>query len=141
MKYITTYVLILGCFIFYSPIAMAQDISDFKWKNRVLLLIDTASNSKNIKQQIQAFEGQHTAFQERDIIYFISTPKGSYGSDKQLLNLSGLEKYRKKDFSGLILLGKDGGIKLKEAFIVPAKTIISLIDTMPMRQSEKNTPQ
>ncbi|WP_405247294.1 MULTISPECIES: DUF4174 domain-containing protein [unclassified Cellulophaga] len=141
MKHITTYILILGCFFLYSPIAMAQDISDFKWKNRVLLLIDTASNSNNIKQQIQIFEGQHDAFQERDIIYFISTPKGSYGSDKQPLDLRGLEKYRKKDFSGLILLGKDGGIKLKEAFIVPAKTIISLIDTMPMRQSEKKSPQ
>ncbi|KGK29554.1 hypothetical protein EL45_15025 [Cellulophaga sp. E6(2014)] len=120
---------------------MAQDISDFKWKNRVLLLIDTASNSKNIKQQIQAFEGQYSAFQERDIIYFISTPKGSYDSDKQLLNLSGLEKYHKKDFSGLILIGKDGGIKLKKPFVVPVKTIISLIDTMPMRKSEKKSPQ
>lgn len=132
--------MILGCFFFYSHIAMAQDLSDFKWKNRVLLLIDTESNSENIKQQIKAFEGQHNAFQERDIIYFIITPKGSYNSDKQLLTLSGLQTYQKKDFSGLILLGKDGGIKLKDTFIVPAKTIISLIDVMPMRQSEIISP-
>ncbi|WP_158975783.1 DUF4174 domain-containing protein [Cellulophaga sp. L1A9] len=140
MKHINKYLMILSCFFFYSPIAMAQDISDFKWENRVLLLVDTDLNSENIKLQIKAFEGQHNAFQERDIIYFMITPKGSYDSDKQLLALSGLETYQEKDFSGLILLGKDGGIKLKNAFIVPAKTIISLIDAMPMRQSEMNSP-
>ncbi|WP_165747802.1 DUF4174 domain-containing protein [Cellulophaga sp. Z1A5H] len=141
MKHILKYVTILACFFFYSPITMAQDISDFKWKNRVLLLVDTELNSENIKQQIKVFEGLHDAFQERDIIYFIITSKGSYDSDKQLLNLKGLETYYHKDFSGLILLGKDGGIKLKTPFIVTAKTIISLIDSMPMRQSEMNSPR
>jgi hypothetical protein len=115
---------------------MAQELSDFKWKNRVLLLMDNGVNTQNIDQQIEAFKNHSAAFQERDLVYFIITPKSIYNSEKTPIKLGGLDAHQKNNFKGLILLGKDGGIKLKESFVVSAEVIIALIDSMPMRRSE-----
>ena len=118
---------------------MAQDITDFKWKNRILLLIDTAPNTEALTEQIDVFNKQSVSFKERDLIYFILTPDAIYNSTKTKIALSGLGKYQKNGFRGLILLGKDGGVKLKKPFLVTSEAIISLIDTMPMRQIESDS--
>jgi hypothetical protein len=48
-----------------------------------------------------------------------------------------------KDFQGVVLIGKDGGVKFKERFMVAPATIFDIVDSMPMRQAEiknRNTP-
>lgn len=40
------------------------------------------------------------------------------------------------NFEGVLLIGKDGGIKLKKPFIVKPQTIFDLVDSMPMRRAE-----
>ncbi len=42
---------------------------------------------------------------------------------------------REGDFE-VILIGKDGGVKLRENSFVEQEKIFALIDTMPMRQAE-----
>lgn len=139
MKSNITFSLFFSCAFFFLNFTMAQDIADFKWKNRVLLLIDTAPNAEALTEQIDVFNKQSVSFKERDLIYFILTPDAIYNSTKTKIALSGLSKYQKNGFRGLILLGKDGGVKLKKPFLVTSEAIISLIDTMPMRQIESDS--
>jgi len=40
------------------------------------------------------------------------------------------------EFQGIILIGKDGGVKLRKTYIVEANEVFDLIDLMPMRRSE-----
>jgi len=138
MKKIEMYVLTLCCF-FCSHYAMTQDISDFKWKNRVLILVAKDLNNEDLNTQIEAFKDYSDDFEARDLILFISTPQGTYTSHKTSVDTKGIDTYRKNNFEGIILLGKDGGIKLKKPFIVTAKTILNVIDAMPMRQNEKKS--
>ena len=39
-------------------------------------------------------------------------------------------------FTGIVLIGKDGGVKMKKEFQVDPKTVFTLIDGMPMRRAE-----
>ncbi len=133
------FILLMAYFSSSINCIMAQELADFQWKNRVLLLVDSDVNSENIEQQIAVFKNATEAFEERDLVYFIITPKGVYSSEKKPIKLGGIDTYQKNNFKGLILLGKDGGIKLKESFVVSTETIIALIDSMPMRRSEKKS--
>lgn len=134
-------VLVLCCSFFFINSTMSQDISDFKWKNRVLLLVADNLNHKNLNKQLEVFKQTTNAFKERDVILFMITPKSSYNSDKTPVNLEGIDTYQKNNFEGVILLGKDGGIKLKKPFVVPTKSILDLIDSMPMRRGEIKSQQ
>tara|TARA_R110002051_G_scaffold241712_1_gene302087 strand:+ start:57371 stop:57709 length:339 start_codon:yes stop_codon:yes gene_type:complete len=112
---------------------MTQDISDFKWKNRVLILVAKDLNNEGLTAQLAAFKDFLDDFEVIDLTVFVSTPQGTYTSYKTLVDIKGIARYRKNNFEGIILLGKDGGTKLQEPFVVPAKTILNVIDAMPMR--------
>jgi hypothetical protein len=42
----------------------------------------------------------------------------------------------KRTFSGVVLIGKDGGVKLRNDYVVAPQKILDLIDGMPMRRAE-----
>lgn len=100
-----------------------QNLKQYQWKNRLLLLFGDESTSVYNKQK-SIFSQESHALKERDILIL----KGTKHLERQL-NL-------KNNFSGIILIGKDGGIKLEEPFVVHPKTIFALIDGMPMRRAE-----
>lgn len=115
---------------------MAQDISDFQWKNRILLLVSDTLTSESLNKQLNAFQSFSEAFKKRDLVIILITPKATYSNTKAPISITGIDVYRKDNFKGIILLGKDGGVKLKDTFVVLPEIIIALIDAMPMRQSE-----
>lgn len=136
MKKIEKFILVLCCFFFFMNTTMGQDISDFKWKNRVLMLVSDDVDNEILNTQLEILNKSAEAFKERDLILFIITPKNTFTSNKTSVNLKGIAPYQKNNFEGVILLGKDGGVKLKEPFTVSSKTILNLIDSMPMRRGE-----
>ncbi len=119
--------------------ATAQNIEKYQWKNRIILLKENTIDSDRLTGQLQRLEADSKALAERDILIFIITGGSVYDTSKKRLDLnyeSIVEKHGLNDFQGLILIGKDGSLKLKECFIVDAKTIFELIDAMPMRMAE-----
>ena len=80
------------------------------------------------------------ALQERDLLLFLSTTEGVYKPDGTKTTLSREDSQSRwniqNDFTGLLLIGKDGGVKLKQDFIVAPQEIFDLIDGMPMRRAE-----
>ena len=137
MKYFTN--LCLLAVILTSTTVMAQNIDSFKWENRILLLKDSHFNSTKLQQQLKALLSNPEKLQDRDILIFALTDEGVFDTLKSKTKLQSrqiIEEFGLKDFQGLILLGKDGGVKIKKSFVVSPTSIFNLIDSMPMRRAE-----
>ena len=116
-----------------NGLTFGQDMESYLWKNRVVLIFGDKSYGYQEKKQLRAFTSFTKEIEERDMI--ILAPKKN---ERRAL----LEKFRLNDsFSGLILVGKDGGIKLNQSLVVEPKTVFDLIDSMPMRKSEMRKKQ
>lgn len=118
----------------------AQGLDDYQWKNRILLLVDESSGSDVLTSQLAALTADQKALTERDLIIFRVTPNMVYTSDRTKTELNPQRIYEDcdldTDFNGVVLLGKDGGVKMREPFEVAAQRIYGLIDGMPMRRRE-----
>lgn len=71
---------------------------------------------------------ESAGLKERDLIVLVAQ-----GDIKEQLYENLLLR---NDFEGLVLIGKDGGVKHKQAFMVQPKSLFSIIDAMPMRKAE-----
>ncbi len=125
--------------ILISTTTMAQNLDAYKWENRILLLKVSDFSSGELKEQLKTLQHHPEELRNRDILIFIVTDDAVLDTLKRKTVLKSrqiIEAYGLKDFQGLILIGKDGGVKMKERFVVRPKAIFSLIDSMPMRQAE-----
>ena len=113
----------------------AQELTEFKWKNRVLLIIDTNDNLPDRDLQVTEFVTRPNEMEERDLVLFVCTGKEVLDKDGLKTDINP-DKISYGEFQGVILIGKDGGVKLRKKFIVEPKEIFDLIDQMPMRRSE-----
>ena len=118
-----------------------MDLTQYKWKNRLLFVF--APNSTHplyvdIKNDIVA---QKEEVLDRDLIVF-----EIFDNDTSLKDMTEIDpesaaavrqnfKVRSGSFT-IILVGKDGGVKLRRTEKVNLTDIFSLIDAMPMRREE-----
>ena len=116
------------------------DLSDFRWKNRLILLFSPSKDDSSYKNQKNRFDSLENELADRDLIVFHVYPNaGCYQSSK--INQSSAQKLRKyygiePKQSTVLLIGKDGGVKLQEEMPIEAAQIFALIDKMPMRIRE-----
>ena len=124
---------------FFTSLSMySQELQDYKWKNRIILIISSSEKSEIFNKQINALEEDHTALEERKLILFKILPskfKINLEEWKQDSNLYDAYNPDKEDFK-IILIGLDGGIKLNKDSFKSRSELFALIDGMPMRQAE-----
>lgn len=111
----------------------SQHLSDYKWKNRVLILTDMDGTGRNLKSAYKLVNAQEDAWKERDVIVLFLINKELSTSKGERINYS---KFLPEKFKGYILIGKDGGIKMKENYPLEPEKVFERIDGMPMRQAE-----
>ena len=100
------------------------------WKKRPVVIFSDSPDDINFKLQIKMLKKNVNALEERDIIVFTDTnPEIS----SELRN-----KLRPRGFT-LIILGKDGEVKLRKPFPWKIREISRVIDKMPMRMQEMNS--
>jgi len=131
-----------------STIAMAQtdkpiqaEPADFQWDNRILVVTANSESDSLYQKQMLEFEDREEGLRDRDLIIFSVFRNGMSRLDQQALHQKSseaiLEKYGSDDSDfRILLIGKDGGVKLGKDSPVMAKDIFGLIDSMPMRQRE-----
>ena len=137
MRYITILLIITS--LINSTLIWTQDLEPYKWEKRILLLKDTHFESDVLQVQLTQLQSSPKKLQNRDLVIFIITDETVYDISRintKLHSFQIVKKYGLADFRGLLLIGKDGGIKLKESFVVNPESIFNLIDGMPMRQAE-----
>jgi hypothetical protein len=121
--------------------ALSMDLTKFQWKNRLLFLFaEDASDPffKNLQGQIMA---QKAEVDDRDLIVFEVPAQGPARMNNSPLDRKEADSIRThfaipSNTFNLILVGKDGGIKLKSEDRVDLSDVFGLIDSMPMRQRE-----
>ena len=127
-------------------ISQKLNLKDYKWNNRVVLVM---ANEVNLKYSQQVKEITNESIQnllERQIIlieiqnnsYSIFDPKsGEIGERNWKPTEDIFEKYLdKKDDFRFVLLGLDGGVKVDNTEVVTTKELFRKIDSMPMRRAE-----
>lgn len=113
----------------------AQNISDFKWKNRIIVLYENDTNANEVKSALEIIDTNASKYTERDIRVFVYKDDVFYNTNRKATGI------KKSDilpeiFKGYILIGKDGGIKVKAPYPFNLENLFLLIDSMPMRKSE-----
>jgi hypothetical protein len=133
---IAVILLSLGSILLKSATLVTLD--DLKWNNRIIV---TFSNDKNIIKGIfQELKDNEPEINDRDIIFFLFDPDRTITNSKEQLSLQdqGIlihQYYHHDDQLKVILIGKDGGVKL-ETDSFDLQNIFQIIDAMPMRQRE-----
>ena len=118
-----------------------MDLDKFQWKNRLLFLFAADGNSplfKNLQNEIIA---QKAEVEDRDLVVFEVLQKGASRMNAAPLDQQMVDSIRdhfrvpQHTFT-LILVGKDGGTKMKRHDQANLKEVFELIDSMPMRKNE-----
>lgn len=119
----------------------AQDFSDYTWKNRLILIYPDQEESKRYQEQINELSIDVKALEERKLKVF-EVKKGSIceilpqrKSPQKLENQSLAFATNNQRFR-VVLIGLDGGVKLRRSTIVGRDYLFALIDGMPMRRAE-----
>jgi len=135
------------CFILYSLTfwnpneTLSMDLAQFQWKNRLLFLFFPDKNHSLFKSLKSEIMNQHAEVKDRDLVVFEMLERDSAkmnGADIDRQTADSIREHfsvPSNKFS-LILVGKDGSIKLKSHDHVSLEEVFELIDSMPMRQSE-----
>lgn len=117
-----------------------DSLSTYEWKNRVVIVFG-ASQDETASRQIEALGSQEAALADRDMVVLKvegDTVRTIYGPSASpnaaaLKSEAGVEGGR----FAVVLVGKDGGVKLRSDKLVSDVEMFDLIDRMPMRQSEQ----
>lgn len=134
--------LLLLIFLFQSCI-MAQDLKTHLWEDRVILLFASDFQQTALIKQLDLFKENPEGLMERKLVVYQITPNAikkngvdffDKKNNKQLFKKYGL----KKDEFTFVLIGLDGGEKMRATKIVSLNKLFGKIDRMPMRRSEMN---
>ena len=128
--------LILVLLSFFNINCNEDLLSDYKWKNRILIVID-ADKIGFDKTFIDQYKQDCL---DRDLVLFIINDDKLYidGEIASVKTFNYLNNRIKKisESSNLILVGKDGGVKETYKFNNDIKQVFKDIDAMPMRIRE-----
>lgn len=124
-----------------NSLAVSLDLSQFQWKNRLLFIFSPSRDHPLFHTLHQSLLSQEAEVKDRDLIIFEILDSGPSNMNKNDLDPQTAQLLREKfDISTgkftVILVGKDGGVKLKRQTQTQLGDIFALIDSMPMRQDE-----
>jgi hypothetical protein len=127
-------------FLLSSQVFAMNSLSDLTWKKRIIIVFADAGD-KRLERQVKILTDQRAELEERDLVV-ISVTNGeastAFGNAAKpdaaaLRDETGV----KKGSFQVILVGRDGGIKLRSDTVVPDVELFDVIDRMPMRQAER----
>ena len=131
------YFLTLSRFIY--SIDTLENLSDLKWKYRILIISD-AQNEIYLKEKMNNISKYGQEIIDRDLIIFFENNEDIYYNStlvSKSLKKSIMSLISQYQIDGkMILVGKDGGVKRVFSSLDQINEVFDLIDTMPMRKIE-----
>jgi len=107
--------------------ADVQDLNEFIWEKRPIVVFADSPNDPNFRQQIEFLEARAEELAERDVIVLTDTDPSTE---------SGLRQHLRPRGFMLVLVGKDGSVLLRKPFPWNVRELMRTIDKMPIRQRE-----
>jgi hypothetical protein len=116
-----------------------DSLSELHWKKRIVVVFGQADDPM-LKRQVELLEKRQAELAERDMVVIRvadGEARAVYGQ-APVLNATALREEAGVDQGfRVILVGKDGGVKLRSSEVVSDLELFELIDRMPMRRAEK----
>lgn len=112
----------------FAPVpADSVDLNEFLWKNRVVVVFALTEADPAYAEQLRLLEARWDQMAERDVVLIVDTDPSAKTEIRQ--------KLRPRGFM-MVIIGKDGGVKLRKPFPWNVREISRSIDKMPLRQEE-----
>lgn len=121
--------------------AMAAELSDYLWQRRPLLLFAPSESDPRLVETMRRIEGSRCDFVDRDMVLGRIVTEGTSSLDGHVVDNNQAQRLF-SDFGigansfSVVLIGKDGGEKLRVADVPDLQAIYAVIDGMPMRARE-----
>ena len=117
------------------------DLDQYRWKNRLLFLFSPSVEVLAYRSLSQELNRNLDGVRDRDLLIFRILEQGPSVMGSQEISPQAAENLRRhigvsREKFTVVLVGKDGGVKLQQSEPVPLAEIFALIDSMPMRQRE-----
>ena len=134
-------IVIIGCL--FSIQSLAQDLSQHKWEDRILLVFTNDLESKIFKNQMLELGKDEGGMKERKLAVYEVVEDRYRCTSYQRSNEVGIwketdesmfQRFTIKQPFSVVLIGLDGGVKLKKDEIVTQEELFRIIDSMPMRR-------
>ncbi len=121
----------------YAYATSLPALDELRWKKRVLIVSAPANEDAALTTQLALVEKTRAEFEERDLQLVVlldsdASPAADALREKLQVSTGRFE---------LRLVGKDGGVKRVDTAPVNMQEIYGLIDTMPMRRREMDSPE
>ncbi|MGR3370307.1 MAG: DUF4174 domain-containing protein [Sagittula sp.] len=104
-----------------------EDLEAYRWSVRPVLVFAPDSDDAQYTEQIALLRAAEAGLAERDIVVLTDTAPDEKGRLRAALAVDGFE---------VLLVGKDGGVKLRQETPLSVDDLFATIDAMPMRQRE-----
>lgn len=117
------------------------NLSDLRWQNRVVVVFAEHQQNEYYLDQMNRLKNAQEGIKERDLVIISIFNDGESNIDGLPVTESSSQNIRKKlnpnnQAFAFILIGKDGGVKMREQQVVTPGALFAVIDRMPMRQRE-----
>jgi len=113
------------CLMLTAPDAAGGALDPYRWEARPILVFAPGEDDPRLARQLQRFAGAEAALADRRTVVIVDTEPGS----------ALRRRFEPQGFT-VILVGLDGGEKLRRGDVLEPRELNALIDTMPMRQRE-----
>ncbi|MGB5418967.1 DUF4174 domain-containing protein [Algibacter sp.] len=119
---------------------MSQNIASHQWENRILLILTDNSDTTTFQNQLKEFQTHENGLTDRKLIVYqikeyIYTKGLKEGEWQHSSKLYKTYKSVNTSFE-VILIGLDGGIKIRQSELLTCEKLFETIDVMPMRKAE-----
>lgn len=124
-----------------SAAADANPLSEYRWKNRPLLIFATDADDPDAQRTRRALSASACELTDRDMVIGWILERGERRLGEAPLDSKAADELRSRlrmrqgEFAA-VLIGKDGGVKARYAKAPDLAEVFALIDGMPMRRSE-----
>jgi hypothetical protein len=117
------------------------DLGGYQWENRLLLIFAPSAEEPDYRALLEQIRAQESGIRERDVIVFQVLARGESRKGEASITKGAGDALRdrfnvKPNQFTVILVGKDGGEKLRRTSALDLRDVFGLIDSMPMRQEE-----
>lgn len=109
------------------PAEIVEDLSDFVWQKRPIVVFADTAEDPNFIRQLDLLKARRADLEERDVIVLTDTNPSEASALRR--------KLRPRGFA-LVLVGKDGSVKLRKPKPWSVRELSRVIDKMPLRQQE-----
>jgi hypothetical protein len=124
-----------------SAPAMATDLGDYRWESRPLLVFAPKGDDPRLVETLSRIEATRCDFTGRDMVLGVMVPEGNSTLDGHAVDAEQARRLANQfaigdDAFSVVLIGKDGGEKLRIDDVPDLRTIYAVVDGMPMRSRE-----